>query len=336
MLSDQIRARLSALNRAELTSESERTTGSDARDSAVPTPADLEVAARTDFGVTVLPEPIDEACPDDVSQLPPGVELENKLGRCWLRQRPVAKIWPAGAHWLTSRLARLESLGDRQPDSVELAALLHSLPERAVFLDLETCGFAGSMIFLIGVIHHDQGRLVLSQLLARNYAEERVVLEALWSWVAGKRLLVTFNGKSFDWPMVVDRTILHRLDVASLQGPATRAGLSPESDDDISAAGHRPSQWPFPTEHCDLLHLGRRRWKRVLPDCKLQTLERYICRRHRSGDIAGREIPAAYHDFVRTGDAWLMRSVLHHNALDLITLLQLSILLATRTKDESR
>ena len=79
--------------------------------------------------------------------------------------------------------------------------------------------------------------------------------------------------------------------------------------------------------HCDLLHHSRRRWKDKLPDCKLQTLERHICRRHRTDDIPGREIPSAYHDFVRSGDAWLIRSVLHHNALDLVTLLQLSMLL---------
>ncbi|MGM0491216.1 MAG: ribonuclease H-like domain-containing protein, partial [Planctomycetota bacterium] len=64
-----------------------------------------------------------------------------------------------------------------------------------------------------------------------------------------------------------------------------------------------------------------------LPDCKLQTLERHVCRRRRTGDIPGREIPSAYHDFVRSGDAWLIRGVLHHNALDLVTLLQLSMLL---------
>jgi uncharacterized protein YprB with RNaseH-like and TPR domain len=78
--------------------------------------------------------------------------------------------------------------------------------------------------------------------------------------------------------------------------------------------------------HCDLLHHARRRWGKQLPDCRLQTLERHVCRRRRDEDIPGHEIPAAYHDFVRTGDAWLIRSVLHHNALDLITLLQLAML----------
>jgi len=260
----------------------------------------------------------------DVSQLPAGGELENELGRCWLRQQPLVDLWPAGDHWLRSRLARLDSLGDQRPSSADMVALLHALPDDAVYLDLETCGFAGSMIFLIGLIHHRGEQLVLSQLLARNYAEEKVLLQALWSWVSDKSTLVTFNGKSFDWPMVLDRTILHRLSVTEVADSA--------ADMAADVAGIAPRRWPFPATHCDLLHWGRRRWKDVLPNCKLQTLEKHICRRHRTEDIDGREIPAAYHDYVRTGDAWLMRSVLHHNVLDLITLLQLSIYLVSHPR----
>ncbi|MFW6171353.1 MAG: ribonuclease H-like domain-containing protein, partial [Planctomycetota bacterium] len=97
--------------------------------------------------------------------------------------------------------------------------------------------------------------------------------------------------------------------------------------------GHQPRPEPI---HCDLLHHARRRWKDKLPDCKLQTLERYVCRRRRTADIPGREIPSAYHDFVRSGDAWLIRAVLHHNALDLVTLLQLSMLLLPATHSGPR
>ena len=75
----------------------------------------------------------------------------------------------------------------------------------------------------------------------------------------------------------------------------------------------------------DLLHHSRRRWGRGLPDCKLQTLERHVCGRARTGDIPGRDIPETYHEYVRTGDAWPVRNILHHNALDLITLLQLAL-----------
>jgi uncharacterized protein YprB with RNaseH-like and TPR domain len=74
----------------------------------------------------------------------------------------------------------------------------------------------------------------------------------------------------------------------------------------------------------DLLPVARRLWGEQLPNCRLQTLERYVCgRRVRAGDIGGEEIPRAYHDYVRTGEPWEMMRILHHNASDLATLLQL-------------
>ncbi len=163
----------------------------------------------------------------------------------------------------------------------------------------------------------------MSQLLARNYAEEKSLLQTLWSIAADKRVLVTFNGKSFDWPMVHDRSTLHHLG----QDPRDSSVTAPDHSTVAAATTPLGRQDRRPNLiHCDLLHHARRRWGKQLPDCRLQTLERHICRRERAEDIPGREIPAAYHDFVRHGDAWLMRGVLHHNALDLITLLQLAML----------
>jgi uncharacterized protein YprB with RNaseH-like and TPR domain len=77
--------------------------------------------------------------------------------------------------------------------------------------------------------------------------------------------------------------------------------------------------------HCDLLHHARRRWKRVLPNCKLQTLERFVCNRSRHDDLSGAEVPAAYHEFVRTGVARQVGAIVHHNALDLVTLVQIAL-----------
>jgi uncharacterized protein YprB with RNaseH-like and TPR domain len=125
------------------------------------------------------------------------------------------------------------------------------------------------------------------------------VLTAVRGLLDDQQVLVTFNGKSFDWPQIRDRSTLHERD--------------PDSVDNHLV-------------HLDLLHHARRRWRCELPNCKLQTLERYICGRHRTGDIPGGDIPAAYHDYVRTGDLAEVRQILHHNALDLVTLLQLSLL----------
>ena len=107
--------------------------------------------------------------------------------------------------------------------------------------------------------------------------------------------MVTFNGKTFDWPFVRDRAAICGVELVE------------------------------PDAHCDLLHVSRRRYRRSLPDCKLQTLELYVCKRRRVGDIPGSEIPAAYHEFVQTGDARLIRDVVHHNFLDLITMAELMI-----------
>ena len=114
---------------------------------------------------------------------------------------------------------------------------------------------------------------------------------------AQNEVIVSYNGKSFDWPQIRDRYALHE----------------------------RGRELEKPPTHLDLVHHARRRWRRELPNCKLQTLEWYLCGRRRTGDIPGREIPQAYHDYVRTGDTKHARSILHHNALDLVTLLQLSM-----------
>ena len=93
----------------------------------------------------------------------------------------------------------------------DFAALVAALPDRAIALDLETCGLAGSALFLIGLLRQIDGVPTIQLLLARNYAEEAAVLASLWQIVAEHDVLLTFNGKSFDWPMVIERSIRHRL-----------------------------------------------------------------------------------------------------------------------------
>ena len=80
--------------------------------------------------------------------------------------------------------------------------------------------------------------------------------------------------------------------------------------------------------HIDILHHARRRWRKQLPNCKLQTLEWHVCRRRRTADIPGSQIPAVYANYVRTGFERDMDTVLRHNALDLVTLFDLALRLA--------
>ncbi|MDA0711310.1 MAG: ribonuclease H-like domain-containing protein [bacterium] len=163
-------------------------------------------------------------------------------------------------------------------------------PENVIYVDIETTGLtAGTPLFLIGVLGYWNGDLRVQQLLARDYTEEPALLSYFANMLGASDVVVSFNGKSYDMPYIRDRSIFMGI----------------------------PFQ--FRQAHIDMLHVGRRRWRTRLPNCKLQTLEQYICKRVRRGDIPGADIPDAYHRFVQTGNAVQMRDILHHNALDLLT-----------------
>jgi len=166
-------------------------------------------------------------------------------------------------------------------------------PDDVCFLDIETTGLGTALTFLIGTLVWHGGQLVCRQLLARTYAEEAAIIHAFAQQARRTPLFVTFNGKTFDVPSLRARAA------------ATGAALAE------------------PRFHFDLLHVARRRFGHALPDCRLQTLERVICRRHRVGDIAGADIGRAYHDFVRTGDAREMARIVEHNRRDLVTVAEL-------------
>ncbi len=208
------------------------------------------------------------------------------------------------AYIITERIADRDpswrALGDAfreyLKDPADLMARLPQLtepprPEDLLFLDLETTGLTSTPLFLIGTMVWEDGGFVVRQYFARHYGEEPATLLLFLADAADKTVLVSFNGKSYDWPYVKMRAAASRV--------------------------------PFTVElaHLDLLHEARRAWKHHLPDCKLQTLEHHICGRElREDDIPGSEIPEAYHDYVRSNNAVQMVTVLEHNYLDLVTL----------------
>jgi hypothetical protein len=228
--------------------------------------------------------------------LPAGRVEENSAGAHWLIEKPLTTLWPGATRCLEQWGNGMRPHDRGRTSHGEIAAFRAHFPAGTLFLDLETCGLAGSAIFLAGILRHTDAGLVLKQLWARNYAEEHALLKTLTDELAAMSLLVTFNGKSFDWPQVCDRWARYQ---------------------PLRALPHFP--------HFDLLHHARRRWRGQLPNCRLQTLERFLCGRHRVGDIPGREIPAAYRQYVQDGDVASVRPILHHNALDLVTLLQIAL-----------
>lgn len=175
--------------------------------------------------------------------------------------------------------------------------------EDLVVLDLETAGFWGCPVFLVGLLLAEEGRLITLQLLARDYPEEAAILGATAAVLESRKLLVTFNGKSFDVPFLRERALVHRVALGA-------------------------ADW----KHVDLLHPARRRYSGELPDCRLQTLERHVAGIQRSGDLPSAEIPAAYHAFAASGRIEELEPVLHHSRVDLMTTALLFATLASSSE----
>ncbi len=164
---------------------------------------------------------------------------------------------------------------------------------RMLFLDIETCGLTSAPVFLVGLCHIGERNLVLRQLFARDYAEERALLAEVERILGEHDFLVTYNGKTFDIPFLRHRAVHHRM------------------------------RFETSIPHLDLLWMVRRRWRDRLPDCKLKTVEWRVLRRLRAGDIDGSEIPSSYHEYVKHGQPHRLLPVFHHNLLDVVAMAEL-------------
>jgi len=172
-------------------------------------------------------------------------------------------------------------------------------PSSVVYLDTETTGLAGgtgTCAFLIGIGAADGPGFRVRQFFLRDFTEEKAALAALAEALEPYELLVTFNGKTFDVPLLETRYTLARM-----RSPFSRL------------------------VHLDLLHPARRLWKLRLESCQLKTLERELLGIARNGDVPGSEIPQIYFDYLRTGSAKCLQPVFFHNALDIVTLAGLTV-----------
>jgi hypothetical protein len=162
-----------------------------------------------------------------------------------------------------------------------------------MFFDTETLGLGSQPIILMGMAGVGSEGVWLEQLYARDYSREGALLARAREALDAAELVVSYNGRSYDLPMIADRLVRHRL-----KPPASRP-------------------------HVDLLHRARRQYKGVLPNCRLTTLEFRLMGRNRQGDVKGGDIPRLYHHGVRTNDTTWLAPVFHHNALDLYCLIEL-------------
>ena len=178
-----------------------------------------------------------------------------------------------------------------------------SYSPRLCFFDVETTGLAGgagTQAFLVGCAIVEDGGLRIRQFLLPGFEHERALLASVAEFTAAQGTLVSFNGRSFDAPLVETRYLLHRL------------------------------TFPFADlPHLDMLHPARRLWKQrplvagpALDEdsCRLSVLERHLAGYHRIGDVPGFEIPSRYFRFVRDGVAHPLEAVLEHNRIDLVSL----------------
>ncbi len=163
----------------------------------------------------------------------------------------------------------------------------------ALFLDTETTGLAGgtgTLPFLTGVSWFEGDELVVEQYFIEEFGRETPLLAALTERLESASCVVTFNGKSFDWPLLRTRFVMNRL-------PAPPQPL-----------------------HFDLLHTARRILKRRLNSMRLVALEETVLGQRRVGDVDGAEIPEIYFHFLATGEFGRLKDVLLHNELDLLAM----------------
>jgi uncharacterized protein YprB with RNaseH-like and TPR domain len=198
-------------------------------------------------------------------------------------------------------VARREWLEDEsEGELVALATCLGYAPEdlrRPVFLDTETTGLSGgtgTVAFLVGLAWRGTEGLALVQYFLSDFNQEDALLWAVGQYLKDAGVLVSYNGRTFDWPLLQTRLVMRRVDPA----------------------------WPSPP-HLDLLTLARRIFKPRLPDCALQTIEQAVLELHRTEDLPGTLIPSRYLAWLRGGDEEVLEPVFLHNRQDVLSMVVL-------------
>ncbi|MFZ3216269.1 MAG: ribonuclease H-like domain-containing protein [Candidatus Acidiferrales bacterium] len=226
--------------------------------------------------------------------LPDGAELLAKI----LQAKSLANQF--GEH-LSVRKWFSEAIGCAPPEAPVNAAALRLLapaaarevadPGQWLFLDTETTGLmggTGTYPFMVGIAWWDAGGLEVEQFFMRELSEEHALLVTLAERMAERPVLVTFNGKSFDWPLLETRYRMTRK--------------------------IRPSA---PRAHLDFLHPARNLWRVRLGSVRLAELEKHVLGWNRGADLISEMIPQFYFDYLRGGSPEPLVQVFLHNQMDL-------------------
>jgi hypothetical protein len=170
--------------------------------------------------------------------------------------------------------------------------------EHLLFIDTETTGLAGgtgTVAFVLGLARIHGDTVEVRQYFLTCFAGESAMLEHALGWITNGSHLVSFNGKSFDVPLLITRYRLARI----------------------------PSPLPA-LPHMDLLHRTRAAFKQNWPDCRLQTAEQYLLKLYRDDDVPGHRIPQIWTDLLQRGETRDLRGVVDHNRIDILSLIALA------------
>jgi uncharacterized protein YprB with RNaseH-like and TPR domain len=252
-------------------------------------------------GAGDLPQPQRANYP--IERVVDGRTLEMSGGQTFL----VEQRYPFEYQHGSSQL-RLEASMEMMAEWAGDQRLIDLSPQDYVFVDTETTGLtggSGTYAFMIGVGRFVEDGFQLTQFFMRDPAEEPAMLSALEQYLAGCNALVSFNGRSFDIPLIQARFITN--------------GWPPQMAD---------------TAHLDLLFLARRLWRERLPSRALGYLEEHILGQTRTEeDTPGWMIPQMYFDYLRSGDARPMKGIFYHNAMDILSLVTLTEHMARMLED---
>jgi len=229
-------------------------------------------------------------------------EARNEWGAFLLRRETYPPSHRHGRHRLGDlvwALPLLAPVTERQNRRAPDPSARPSGAEAVLFLDLETTGLGvgtGNFPFLIGLAYVEDGAFLVEQLFIRHPGEEPAALAHLLDRLQGRTHLATFNGRAFDWPLLVTRFVLN---------------------------GWRPSgEGPL---HLDLLPPSRALWRNALASCRLSAIEEHRLGVEREDDIPGVLAPTFYFRFLEDGNPAHMTGVLTHNERDLLTLASLAV-----------
>lgn len=164
-------------------------------------------------------------------------------------------------------------------------------------MDTETSGLsggAGTFAFLVGIGYFTEHSFRVVQFFMNDFTEEHPLLHELNQLVDKQQMVVSYNGKCFDVPVLDSRNVYHRF-----QSPFTQL------------------------LHLDLLHSVRRLWKKHLPDCSLGTAEKEILKVVRRGDVPGYLIPQIYFNYLQTKNPYPLKPIFYHNEQDVLSMVAL-------------